>query len=172
LPNRRTILIVEDDASARHYLADALRLGGFSVETVGDGLAALQSVSDRRPDAIVLDLDLPLMNGFAVHTALQQNEGTRHIPVVVVTGTGLNSPVPVAATMSKPIPPDALVTVLFDALENAGHQETDTTRIVLWLCPQCGRVARETSEVGDPMTSEMRRDTIPCTACIGDPTLR
>jgi CheY-like chemotaxis protein len=170
LPNRRTVLIVDDDLAARNYLADALRLGGFSVETVGDGLAALQSISDRRPDAIVLDLDLPLMNGFAVHTALQQNERTRHIPVVVVTGTGLNSPVPVAATMSKPIPPDTLVNVLFDALRNVLHQEPDTMRIVLWLCPQCGRVARETSEVGDPMTSEMRRDAAPCADCLGRQT--
>ena len=156
--------------SARNYLADALRLGGFSVETVADGLAALQSISDRRPDAIVLDLDLPLMNGFAVHTALQQNERTKHIPVVVVTGTGLNSPVPVAATMLKPIPPDALVNVIFDALRDVPHQEPDTMRIVLWLCPQCGRVARETSEVGDPMTSEMRKDSAPCAACVAAPT--
>jgi CheY-like chemotaxis protein len=165
LPNRRTILIVEDDGAARNYLADALRLGGFNVETVGDGLAALRSVSERRPAAIVLDLDLPLMNGFAVHTALQQDERTRHIPIIVVTGTGLNSPVPVAATMSKPIPPDALVNVVFAALRDIAHEEPDTMRMVLWLCPKCGRVARETSEVGDPMTSEMRRDTAACAEC-------
>jgi CheY-like chemotaxis protein len=165
LPNRRTILIVDDDASARNYLADALRLGGFSVETVADGLAALRSVNERRPDAIVLDLDLPLMNGFAVHTALQQDERTRQIPIIVVTGTGLNSPVPVAATMSKPIPPDALVNVVFAALRDVVHQEPDTMRVVLWLCPECGRVARETSEAGDPMTSEMRRDSVACVDC-------
>lgn len=164
MPNRRTVLIVEDDLSARNYLADALRLGGFNVEAVGDGLAALQRVSDRRPDAIVLDLDLPIMNGFAVHTALQQDERTRHIPVIVVTGTGLNSPVPVAATLSKPIPADALVTILFDALRDVLRQP-DTERIVLWLCPQCGRVSRETAEVGDPMTSEMRKDAAPCPDC-------
>ena len=150
----------------RTYLADTLRLGGFNVEMAGDGLAALRSVERHRPDAVVLDLDLPLMNGVAVHAAWQSDERTRDLPIVIVTGTGLTGPSPVAARLVKPILPDDLVQVVFDALTGVPPSNTpEETRTILWLCPQCGRVSRETSERGHPMTSEMRTDLTLCTKC-------
>jgi CheY-like chemotaxis protein len=166
---RPSVLIAEDDQATRDYLASALRLGGFEVQVVADGLAALGHIHIARPDAILLDLDLPLMNGFDVHAALQADETTRQIPIVIVTGTGLNSPTPVAATLTKPILPDDLIKVMFDALDRARVATADAGRVILWLCPACGRVIRETTEAGHPMTSEMRRDTAPCDACASAP---
>jgi CheY-like chemotaxis protein len=168
MPNRPKVLVVDDDPAMREYLGTSLRLGGFDVQMAGDGLAALRRIEDDRPDAVLLDLDLPLMNGFAVHTALQLDERTRRLPIVVVTGTGWNGPSPAAATLIKPVSPDDLVKVMFDALARSqAHDERrdDAQRTVLWLCPECARVARETQETGHPMTSEMRKDSVVCPAC-------
>ena len=144
--NRPTVLVVEDDPAMREYFGTALRLGGFDVQVVGDGLAALRRIEQDRPDAVLLDLDLPLMNGFAVHAALQLDERTRGLPIVIVTGTGWSGPSPVSARVIKPIAPDDLVKVMFDALargqvQNDGIDEA-ARRTVLWLCPECGSVAR------------------------------
>ena len=81
------------------------------------------SHTDHAPDAVLLDLDLPLMNGFAVHTALQLDERTRRLPIVIVTGTGWNGPSPAAATLIKPVSPDDLVKVMFDALARSQAQD-------------------------------------------------
>ena len=161
--DRSSVLIVEDDPATRTYLAEALRLGGFDVETVGDGMSALRQIETNRPDAIVLDLDLPLMNGFAVHTALQQSDLTRTIPIIVVTGTGMAGPTPVAARFDKPIAADTLVETLFDAITRT--PSADAIRTILWLCPRCAQVTRETSEPGHPLMSEMRLDVALCEHC-------
>jgi CheY-like chemotaxis protein len=163
------VLVVDDDPAMREYLAASLRLGGFDVQAVGDGLAALRRIEDDRPDAVLLDLDLPLMNGFAVHTQLQLDERTRGLPIVFVTGTGWSGPAP---TVTKPISPDDLVKIMFDALARSqptAERRDDTQRTILWLCPACGTVVRETHEPGHPMTSEMRTDAIACSACAVDP---
>lgn len=129
----------------------------------------MQSVERARPDAVLLDLDLPIMNGFAVHTALQSDERTRELPIVIVTGTGWSGPIPVAATLLKPIPVDDLVRVMFDVIARGGKSaEPDSRddRTIVWLCPTCRTVVRESHEPGHPMTSEMRTETQPCEGCV------
>ena len=163
--NRPTVLIVEDDAATRRFLSDALRLGGFDVETAADGLAALRRIEEHPPDALLLDLDLPLMNGFAVHTALQLDELTKTLPIVTLTGTPWSGPTPVAAAVTKPIAPEELVKVMFDALARRGRNSDDALRTVLWLCPHCKSVVRESREPGHPLGSEMREDVVPCAQC-------
>jgi hypothetical protein len=72
------------------------------------------------------------------------------------------------ATVTKPISADDLVKVMFDALARSQAHEgvpAEAQRTVLWLCPECGIVARETQEAGHPMTSEMRRDSVACSEC-------
>jgi CheY-like chemotaxis protein len=145
--NRPTVLVVDDDPSMREYLASALRLGGFDVQTAADGLAALRRVEEQRPDAILLDLDLPIMNGFAVHAALQSEERTRRLPIVIATGTGWSGPIRVAATLLKPIPPEDLVRVMFDAIARGeqhvkpdGRDERRSCGCAQHIEPSCVRV--------------------------------
>jgi two-component system, OmpR family, response regulator MprA len=65
------ILVVEDDAAVRDSLARAIRLGGYEVGTAATGAEALEQAERRRPDAVVLDLRLPDLDGLEVCRALQ-----------------------------------------------------------------------------------------------------
>jgi CheY-like chemotaxis protein len=161
-----TVLVVDDDQAMRDFFGASLRLGGFDVRTVADGIAALRAIDERRPDVVLLDLDLPIMNGFAVHEALRTQAGTRELPIVVVSGTGWASPSPVAATLNKPVPADQLITTLFEVLSRAAIGAVSSARQIVWLCPSCRRVIRESQEPGHPMTSEMRLDPKACGECV------
>ena len=76
------ILVVEDELSLQETLAYNLKKQGYEVETVGDGLAALDKARQAHPDLIVLDLMLPGMDGFEVCRILRQEMTT---PVLMLT---------------------------------------------------------------------------------------
>ena len=65
------VLIADDNRDAAESLGVLLNLGGDEVLVVGDGSAAVQAARDWRPDLAVLDLDMPVMNGFAGALALR-----------------------------------------------------------------------------------------------------
>ena len=80
------ILIVDDEASARHALAALLRREGFEVSEAGDGPAALAECARSRPDLILLDILMPGMDGFEVCRRIKATPETRLTPVVLITG--------------------------------------------------------------------------------------
>ena len=77
------ILIVEDDAAVRDSLARTLRFEGYEIETADDGLAALDAVRTREPDAVLLDVSMPRMDGLQACRQLRA-EG-RFVPVLMLT---------------------------------------------------------------------------------------
>jgi DNA-binding response OmpR family regulator len=105
-----TVLVVEDDVDLRRLYGNALTFAGFDVREAGDGLDALHRLDSDRPYAIVLDLMLPRIDGFAVVHQLAAQALTRHIPVVVVTGAAWNLDyLDVACVLRKPVSPDELI---------------------------------------------------------------
>jgi len=82
------ILIVDDSREAGAAQAELLRLAGYVVELVADGRAALQAVERQQPDLILLDVQLPGIDGFAVCEALKRNSATWQIPIIMVTVEG------------------------------------------------------------------------------------
>lgn len=76
------VLVVDDEPHLRRTLAISLRARGYEVETVADGRSALQSVADRAPDVVVLDLGLPDLDGIDVLRRLRQ---TSTVPVIVLS---------------------------------------------------------------------------------------
>jgi putative two-component system response regulator len=85
-PVHGTVLVVEDDTACAFAIARVLRWARFEVELVGDGHAALAAVAERRPDLVLLDVNLPKMSGVEVCKSLKRNPETRLIPVVMLTG--------------------------------------------------------------------------------------
>jgi DNA-binding response OmpR family regulator len=77
-----TILIVEDEPALRDTLAYNLKKDGFTVETVGDGRAALEAARTRKPDLIILDIMLPGLDGFEVARILRKEMTT---PILMLT---------------------------------------------------------------------------------------
>jgi twitching motility two-component system response regulator PilH len=81
----RHILIVEDNQVDRTRLEQLLAANGFQVSTAENGEQAIASVKRTRPDAILMDVNMPGMDGFAATRALRGDAQTKDIPVVLVT---------------------------------------------------------------------------------------
>jgi DNA-binding response OmpR family regulator len=103
-------LVVEDNTDLRRMFRAALALAGYDVEEAGDGLEALHLVENRTPDLVVLDLILHSLDGVSVQQELAARHTTSQIPVVIVTGSNIDTgPLGVACVLRKPVMPDELV---------------------------------------------------------------
>ena len=80
-----TILLVEDNELNRDMLTRRLERKGFQIESAADGEAALQMVARQRPDLILMDMNLPVLNGWSTCRALRADAATRDIPVIALT---------------------------------------------------------------------------------------
>jgi CheY-like chemotaxis protein len=82
------VLFIEDDPTVAQMYKLKLELDGYQVTMAKDGEEGLDLASQVKPDIIFLDIRLPKMDGFAVLERLRGNEGTRHIPVVILSNYG------------------------------------------------------------------------------------
>ncbi|MDH4025739.1 MAG: response regulator [Desulfuromonadales bacterium] len=83
--NKKKILIVEDEEHLLELESLLLSTKGYEVKGVLDGPSALELVASMKPDLILLDIMLPVMDGFEVCRQIKANEATRHIPVVMLS---------------------------------------------------------------------------------------
>ena len=98
---------LDDDRHFRELYKTALRWRGFDVTTASDGLAALQSIEQQPPSLIILDLNMPCVDGWSVLRELAAHDTTRCIPVIVVTGADVDrATLQAAAILRKPVFPD------------------------------------------------------------------
>ena len=81
----RSILIVEDNPSDRQRLEKLLTEAGYLVATAVDGSQAVASAKRNKPDAILMDVNMPEMDGYAATRALHADAETKDIPVILVT---------------------------------------------------------------------------------------
>jgi CheY-like chemotaxis protein len=84
-PRNQRILIVDDDPDAAETLSLLLEARGFDVETVHDGRVALERVDPRRHDLILMDVEMPVMNGLEACQRLKADESRAQIPVLLAT---------------------------------------------------------------------------------------
>lgn len=113
--DRPLILIVEDQPELRHLYATQLSLSGFDVIEAGNGADAITETTDRTPDVVLMDLSLPVVDGWEATRRLKSDRRTAHIPVVALTahdGAGELERAMRAGCdwfVPKPCPPDALI---------------------------------------------------------------
>ena len=67
------ILIVDDEAGVRELLGDALKIAGFSTVTAADGMSALTVIREKKPDLLIIDINMPLMDGFELVERIRKN---------------------------------------------------------------------------------------------------
>lgn len=85
--NSTTVVLVVDDTPTNiEVMRVALEPAGYEMKAATDGLMALQMAQSLQPQLILLDVMMPGMDGYAVCSRLKENESTRHIPVIFVTG--------------------------------------------------------------------------------------
>ena len=83
-----TVLLVEDEEPLRRVVRDLLEREGFTVTEAADGVAALDEIDRSAPDIVVLDLNLPRLDGYAVLTHIRARPATARLPVIVLTAKG------------------------------------------------------------------------------------
>lgn len=83
MPSR--VLIIDDEWTIAKALSSRLGLSGFDARSAPDGVSGLRAAADFRPDAILLDLRMPDMDGFEVLRRLRADDALAHIPVIILS---------------------------------------------------------------------------------------
>lgn len=81
-----TILVVDDSDAVRSLMADLLLATGFKVATACDGQQALDELGRCRPNLVLLDIEMPRLNGYEVCRRIKSDQETRTVPVMLVSG--------------------------------------------------------------------------------------
>ena len=84
---RFKVLCVDDSPVSLNLTKRTLEVGGYEVIAAQDGPEGLEKARQERPDAIILDIDMPGMDGFEVCQRLKEEPTTRQIPVIMLTAT-------------------------------------------------------------------------------------
>jgi CheY-like chemotaxis protein len=111
----RTVLIVDDFDDNRQMYAEFLTYSGYRVLEASNGAEALAQATEHVPDLVVMDLSLPVLDGWEATRRLKRDARTRHIPVVALTGHALEGHSQGAreagcdAFLAKPCLPDKLL---------------------------------------------------------------
>ena len=126
---RCRLLIVEDCSATRDFLGDLLSIEGFATRQAGDGREALAVAEDFRPDLILLDLEMPGMDGRTLLVELERSERLAGIPTIIMSAYGerWDSPISVhqvAALLPKPFDRDTLLGTIGRALDREGLAAT------------------------------------------------
>ena len=108
------VLVVDDDPAIRGLVRTALRNEGFTVDLAAHGREALEAMRARRPATVVLDLMMPVMDGFSFMEACKKERLCSDVPIVVISAVQDASlrrmdDVPVHACIAKPFDLDELV---------------------------------------------------------------
>jgi len=124
----RRVLVVDDYDDAREMYAEYLEFIGYEVQTARDGHEALQHARDYQPDVILMDLSLPVLSGWDATRQLKQDERTRDIPVMALTGHVLGThsqkamEVGCDAFVPKPALPDKVADQIRALLQKTGSK--------------------------------------------------
>jgi putative two-component system response regulator len=110
---RRLILVVDDEPAIAGLLRLMLEAEGHEVVAAADGRGALDRAAERRPDLVILDLDMPRLGGFEVCRRLKTAPDTRLLPVLVLTGAAA----PDARRRAWELGADEFLTKPFDSVE-------------------------------------------------------
>jgi len=85
----KRILIVDDKATSRELLRTVLQKDGYAILEAGDGGEALQKARTENPDMILLDLQMPVRNGYEVLNELRQDSRYAMLPIIALTASAM-----------------------------------------------------------------------------------
>ena len=131
---RPRVLLVDDYPDAREMYSEYLEFSGFDVVEAGNGMEALQRAVDTSPDIILMDLSLPVMDGWEATRRLKADPRTKAIPVVALTGhalAGISEGAKQAgcdAFVTKPCLPEDLVREIRKILDRPSSSSTAKAR--------------------------------------------
>jgi CheY-like chemotaxis protein len=108
------ILIVEDELAAAEAVGYLLQLNGFQVEAAGNGQEALRSLERSRPDLVLSDIMMPLMDGLELAREIRGRADLRDLPIVLMSAAHdmLKGETPATAVLPKPLDFSGLLATL------------------------------------------------------------
>jgi two-component system cell cycle response regulator DivK len=115
---RRSVLLIEDNPQNRYLATFLLEQNGFDVRAAADGAHGLELARESTPDIVLLDIQLPVMDGYAVARALRRLAGLRHTPIIAVTSYAMPGDEEKALAagcngyIEKPIDPETFVATI------------------------------------------------------------
>ena len=128
------VLLVDDYPDAREMYAEYLEFSGYEIVQAGNGVEAIERALNSHPDVILMDLSLPVMDGWEATRRLKADDRTKHIPVLAVTGhalTGVSNDARAAGCdgfITKPCLPEDLVNEIKKALERVEAGDSKNRR--------------------------------------------
>ena len=168
------VLVAEDDRTTRLMVNRTLEKEGYAVIEARDGGAACKTAMAERPDVILLDLKMPVMDGFDVLRKLRRNPDTEGTPVIILTAVPPEEGEPIGDTLgvrnyiTKPLDLGMVKLAVKGALRDLSsapprHTIPVVTQIVDALEPMGGEtgVLRDTIRIGDEMLDQKMGSGIP-----------
>ena len=92
----KRILVIEDQPDSRRIIRDMLASTGYEVTEVENGEEALAAIAKQRPDLILMDIQLPIMDGYTATRRIKADPALRSIPIIAVTSYALDGEAKVA----------------------------------------------------------------------------
>jgi two-component system, cell cycle response regulator DivK len=86
----KRILVVEDQPDNRQIIRDMLAPTDYDITEVEDGQQALEAIAKQRPDLILMDIQLPIVDGYTATRKIKADPGLRSIPIIAVTSYALS----------------------------------------------------------------------------------
>jgi two-component system, cell cycle response regulator DivK len=129
-----TILVVDDHTDSRTICEIILVRHGYAILSAADGRRALELARAHRPDAIVLDIALPRMDGWTVIDELKKDQETARIPIIMYTAHSLDAyrtramALGCSAYLVKPCSPQAILRAVQGSLPTASDGEMPSPR--------------------------------------------
>jgi len=118
----KKVLVVDDEIHIVHVVAIKLRNNGYEVLSADNGAEAFELACKERPDIIVTDFQMPVMSGLELVEKLRQRQGTKDIPVIMLTARSFAIPeeqqenLRISSCLSKPFSPKELLGNIEDVL--------------------------------------------------------
>jgi two-component system cell cycle response regulator DivK len=128
----RTVLVVEDYADSRFMLARLLEISGYRVHEAADGREAVNIAERECPDVVLMDLQMPVLDGFTATSIIRRIESTCRVPVIAVSAQSTEDYVAAARRIGcdhfvpKPVDFDLLLGLVRECTEGAGARAYNT----------------------------------------------
>ncbi|MES2772359.1 MAG: response regulator transcription factor, partial [Pseudomonadota bacterium] len=131
------ILVVEDSTSMRQSLVHILSLAGFQVDSAAHGVEALQCMARRKPDLVLSDVMMPVMDGHALLVAMRSDSVLMQIPVILLSSLADHASLRHAMNLgsddylTKPCLPDDLLLAIRTRLARSAQQRAESARLAV-----------------------------------------
>ena len=124
------VLVVDDSPDNREMYVQYLELSGYRTVEAGDGVAAVQTARREMPDAVIMDLTLPLMDGWEAARLLKAEPDTAAIPLIAISGFAIGESeakdAGFEATLEKPCAPDRLALTVAALIRTTREKQSES----------------------------------------------